>query len=291
MATMVVWALNVSAVRWLTGVMDNMLVICLRMICGCLVLVFLLFLGRQHLPRWRGRTLMLAVASALFMVYGNQMLFVGAMARTTASNAVLILALNPMLNGVLEALVFRKRLTVSYLAGGGVALVGVCMVILNRPQTILAGPSLGDLLVVASMLSFSAGVLIFQRLTRDHNAQATNVFLYLIGTSALVLHGAVLLESPLAAIHALSWQEWAVVVFSGALATAAGAVAWTRGIAILGLGRAAVYMAWVPVLGVGFGALLLGEKLTIWHLAGMILVLLGTVMSSQRFRCFAAASA
>ncbi|MNW22656.1 EamA-like transporter family protein [compost metagenome] len=47
------------------------------------------------------------------------------------------------------------------------------------------------------------------------------------------------------------------------------------------MGQASVYMSWVPVLGVGFGALLLNEPLTLWHLIGMVAVLLGTAISSM----------
>jgi len=284
MVTMLVWALNVTVVKWLTGVMDVMLVASLRMVCACLVLMLLLSLSRQHLPRWRGRTLMLACASGVMMVYANQLLFSAAMSKTTASNAALILALNPLLNGLLEALVFRKRLTAPYVVGALLAVAGVFIVIMHRPGANFVGPSLGDLLVLASMFSFATGVLILQRLTRDNSPGEINAFLYLVGTFALVLHAAITVASPLAAIQALTWREWGGIVFSGTIATAVGALAWTRGVAAMGLGRAAVYMSWVPVLGVGFGALLLGEKLTIWHFFGMILVLSGTVLSSQRFR-------
>lgn len=284
MATMVVWALNVSVVKWLTGVMDVTLVASLRMVFGALVLVLLLLLSRQRFPRWQGATLVLALVSGMLVVYGNQMLFSAAMDNTTASNAALILALNPLLNGVLEALVFRKKLTFPYIIGALLAVSGVCIVIMNRPGANFAGPSLGDLLVLASMFSFATGILIVQRLSRNHSPQEINVFIYVVGTAALVLHTLVTVSSPVAALLSLTWQQWGAVVFSGAVATAMGAIAWTRGVAAMGLGRAAVYMSWVPVLGVAFGALLLGEKLTVWHFFGMILVLSGTVLSSQRFR-------
>ena len=283
-ATMAVWALNVSAVKWLTGVLDVTLVASLRMVCASVVLMLLLVLGGRSFPRWRGRTLALACAGALLMVYANQMLFASAMGKTTASNAALILALNPLINGLLEALVYRKRLSVAYVIGALLAVAGVCIVILNRPHANFAGPSMGDLLVFASMFSFAGGVLIVQRLARSSGAQEINVFLYLVGSAALVIHTALTIPSPVAALQALSWREWACLAFSGAVATAMGAIAWTRGVAALGLGRAAVYMSWVPVLGVAFGALLLGEQLTLWHLLGLILVLSGTVLSSQGFR-------
>lgn len=283
MATMVIWSLNVTAVKWLTDALDVMLVTTMRMASAALVLVLLLYVGRQAFPRWRGRMLIMACACALLMVYANQAIFAAAMETTTATNAALILALNPLLNGVLEALFFSKRMSPQYWIGGVLAVAGVAMVILNGPAIHLGGPSAGDLMVFGSMLSFSLGVLLMQRLSRDNTPLAINVFLYLVGTFALLFHTALRVDAPFEALYRLDWQVWAVVVFSGAIASALGAVAWARGVAAMGLGKAAIYMSWVPVLGVGFGALLLGEKLTQWHFFGMILVLTGTVMSSLTF--------
>lgn len=284
MATMVIWALNVTAVKWLTGALDVMLVATLRMACAALVLVLLLYFGRQAFPRWRGRMLALACACALLMVYGNQAIFALAMQKTTATNAALILALNPLLNGALESLFFSKRMSPQYWSGGLLAVAGVATVILNGPAIRLSGPSAGDLLVFASMLSFSLGVLIMQRLSRDKAPLAINVFLYLVGTLALFLHTGLVVDVSFDALRGLRWQVWTVVVFSGSIASALGAIAWARGVAAMGLGKAAIYMSWVPVLGVACGALLLGEKLTQWHFFGMILVLTGTVMSSLTFQ-------
>lgn len=283
MATMVIWALNVTAVKWLTGALDVMLVATLRMASATLVLVLLLYVGRQAFPLWRGRMLAMACACALLMVYANQAIFAVAMEKTTATNAALILALNPLLNGAMEALFFSKRMPPQYWTGGVLAVSGVAMVILNGPAMRLGGPSVGDLLVLGSMVSFSLGVLLMQRLSRDNAPLTINVFLYLVGTLALALHTGLTVNTTFDALLKLDWKVWTVVVFSGAFASAIGAVAWARGVAVMGLGKAAIYMSWVPVLGVGFGALLLGEKLTQWHFFGMILVLTGTVTSSLTF--------
>ncbi|WP_020655280.1 DMT family transporter [Massilia niastensis] len=283
MVTMAAWALNVSAVKWLTGVTDVRLVAALRMLSAVLVLVPLLLAARQSFPRWRGRMLAMALGCALLMVYANQMLFAAAMERTTAGNAALILALNPLLNGVLEAWVFRKRLSAAFVGGALLAVAGVLMVVLNREGTRFSGASLGDLMVAASMLAFAGGVLVLQRLSRDTGAVAINTFLYSVGTVALLAHALVALPAPLAAVRLLGWWDWGVILFSGAIVTALGGIAWARGVAAMGMGRAAIYMSWVPVMGVGFGAVLLNEKLTEWHFFGMILVLMGTILSSARF--------
>lgn len=278
--TMVMWALNVTAVKWLVGAMDFTLVASLRMLCAWGALTLLLMLCRPHFPRWSGRTLLLAFTSALLLVYGNQMLFAKAMETTTATNAALIVALNPLIHGVLEAAVFRKRLTGRYVAGALLALGGVSLVVLNRSDAVLAGLTIGDVLMFGSLLSFAFGVLALQRLGREGDPLAINAFLYALGAVLLSVHAAIAVDSPLVVLQALSWHDWAVVTFSGVGATALGALAWARAVVAMGAGRAAIYLAWVPVLGVAFGALLLGESLTVWHLVGMALVLLGTVISA-----------
>ncbi|MDT4865652.1 carboxylate/amino acid/amine transporter [compost metagenome] len=203
------------------------------------------------------------------------------MERTSATNGALILALNPLLGGLLEALFFRKRMGMNFVVGALLAVAGVCTVVLHQPRANWLGPSVGDLLVLGSMLAFAFGAVVLQRLSRGTSPLAINVFLYLYGTLALLAHALVQVESPVSSVLALGWLDWGVIVFSGALATALGAVAWGRGVAALGMGQASVYMSWVPVLGVGFGALLLNEPLTLWHLIGMVAVLLGTAISSM----------
>ncbi|MCO5786622.1 hypothetical protein DHB74_09695 [Pseudomonas sp. G11-1] len=282
MATMVIWALNVTLIKWSVTIMDAMQSATLRMGFAALTLLILVYVGRQRLPLFRGRVLLLACCSALLMVYANQMLFVSAMTRTTASNAALLLALNPLLNGVMEALFFRKRLRPHYLLGLAITLGGVCLVIFNNPNAAWGAPAAGDLLVLGSMLAFCLGVVILQYLSQrnvEHPGQISlNTFIYTVGSVALLLHICLLGEMPLIAMAEQPARVWLILLFSGAGVTALGAIAWGRGVAIIGAGRAAVYMSWVPVLGVAFGALVLKEPLTVWHFVAMLAVLLGTAL-------------
>jgi len=282
MATMVVWALNVTLIKWLVTVMDAMQSAALRMGFAALALLVLVYVSRQRLPFFRGRVLLLACGSALLMVYGNQLLFVSAMTRTTASNAALLLALNPLLNGVMEALFFRRRLGRLYLLGLGITLLGVCLVIFSNPNTSWSAPALGDLLVLGSMLSFALGVVLLQLLSQrnaDHPGQVSlNTFIYTVGSLALLLHIMLVGDVPMSAITEQPASVWLILAFSGAGVTALGAIAWGRGVAFIGAGRAAVYMSWVPVLGVAFGALVLKEPLTLWHGVALVAVVLGTAL-------------
>ena len=57
---------------------------------------------------------------------------------------------------------------------------------------------------------------------------------------------------------------------------------WNQAIATIGVARTAVFLYWVPIFGVLFAALLLGETLTLWHLAGFVAVMGGTYLGTRR---------
>src|SRR5690606_41784609 len=77
---------------------------------------------------------------------------------------------------------------------------------------------------------------------------------------------------------------WLLMVFSGVMATAVCNVIWNRAIAGLGVARTSVFQYWIPVFGVGFAMLLLGEPFSWWHLVGLVGSLLGTYLGTRRPR-------
>jgi drug/metabolite transporter (DMT)-like permease len=192
------------------------------------------------------------------------------------------MALSPMISGLLEALIFRKRLSLPYILGVLLAFGGVALVVLNRPGAGWSGVALGDLLVLASITSFACGGVIVQRLARNSSPLAIGSFLHVLGALLLALHAGTSVDDPLPALGELSAWGWTLCLFSGVLATALGAVIWGRGIAMLGIAQAAIYLSWIPVFGVGFAAWLLDEPLTVWHFAGVVAVLIGTLLSCWR---------
>ena len=48
------------------------------------------------------------------------------------------------------------------------------------------------------------------------------------------------------------------------------------------MARTALYAYWVPIFGVLFAVLLLGEPVTIWHGVGLVAVLSGTWLGTRR---------
>lgn len=54
------------------------------------------------------------------------------------------------------------------------------------------------------------------------------------------------------------------------------------GVAAVVLARTAVFFYWVPAFGIGCAAMLLGERLNLWHLFGFLAVMGGTYLGTRQ---------
>jgi drug/metabolite transporter (DMT)-like permease len=280
--TALMWGLNVSAVKALTQQVDVMLVASLRTVLAALALTLLMSTEPLSRQGWTLRTVAWGLVGAALMVYANQTLFAMAMRRTSATNAALIMALAPFVSSCLEAVLFRKRMSALQMAGIALAMIGVAVVIVKGQGSAWTAISSGDLLMLAAVCAFAAGGATVQRLARCASPLSITWFVHVAGAALLMLHTLLVTPDPLRAITALSAWQWSLMLYSGVLATAIGAVAWSRGIATIGVGRTATYLSWVPVFGVGFGALLLDEALNGWHAVGLCAVLCGSLMAARQ---------
>lgn len=280
--TMVVWGLNLSAVKVLTDTLDILLVAAVRMAMAAGVLAFLAWRWGSAPKRWSARGWGLLALAAFFLVYCQQIVFASGLARTSATNASLVMALGPAVSLALEAMAFRRPVRVWQMVGVVLALLGVAAVVLNRPNASLTAAAWGDFLVFASVVFFALGGLFVQRLTREASPLAVSLVVHVAGAVMLWVHVGASVEAPVLQVTSMGAWQWTMAAFSAVLATGIGSVVWSRGIATIGVGQTATYLSWVPIFGVTFGALFLSEPVTLWHLMGLAGVIGGTLLTVRR---------
>ena len=284
LATIVLWGSSMPLVKWLTGTFDPLLLAAVRMLAASAALALLL--RRQgswaRLDRGQWRQLL---RGGVLMVYLNQLLFVAGIARSTATNAALITAMNPLAASFLALWFLREPLSGRRIVGVLLGLVGVAVLILLRPGADLAHGGVGDLMIVGAIRVFAAGALLVQRLAVRLDALTISFAVHAIGAACL------LLQCGLQAAWQGQWPRasssslaWTVLLLSGAISTGLGNLLWNRSIGIVGMARASVWVYWLPLFSVSLSVVFLGEPLTPWHVLGLSLVLAGTWLGSQRAR-------
>lgn len=281
-AAMAIWGLNVAVVKQLTLSFDTSMLAALRMVVALAVLSGILLWKRCAVERMSWKQVRTLLVCGILMVYLNQLLFAEGLQRSTAANGALIMALSPMVSAVLAAFMFREIFSLQRMLGVALGFCGVAAVVLSHPGAGLSRASTGDLMLVAGVVSFATGGALVQRLARCMHPLTISWAIYLIGTLMLVVQAAA--GSPSLSLKVLfpGWWQWALILFSGVMATALSNLLWNRAIATIGVARTAVFLYWVPVFGIFFAAILLDERLTAWHLAGFVAVMAGTYLGTRQ---------
>jgi drug/metabolite transporter (DMT)-like permease len=247
--------------------------------------------GRQ--ARLTGGEVRLLLISAALGVPIQFLLQFHGLARTTVSHASLMVGAMPVLLATAAAIFAGERLDrLGWLALYGSTL-GAALIVLggSRGTAVQGGPSLvGDLMVVASLVTALAWILLSKKLMMTHSPLAVTAYTILSGTAmlAVLVLGPWLLSpfthqsvQPPPFAH-VSTTAWVALAISGLLCTATTTLLWNWGIHHVPASRAGVFLNIEPALGSWLGVRLLGEHLGPYAWVGGGLILAAAVTLTTR---------
>jgi drug/metabolite transporter (DMT)-like permease len=210
-----------------------------------------------------------------------QWLFLSALARTSATNTALLIAINPVLT-LLLAPAIGEHVTRQRLGGAGLALVGAAAVITKGDLGVIAGVgyNTGDLLALAAAATWASFNLAARGVAGRLAPSFVNSIVYGVGALALLAIGG---RNPWPELRAASPQALAAIFVMGAIASALAGQCFLYGVRVLGVGRTVVFIYLVPVLTAALSVLLLGERLALAQVAGGAAVL-GGLYGTTRVR-------
>jgi drug/metabolite transporter (DMT)-like permease len=202
-------------------------------------------------------------------------------ARSTATNAALLIIVEPVSLVLLSPLVLGERLDRRGGAGAALALAGVVLVVVNGVPglTLAMAPYWrGDLLLVLAGLAYASYTLLGRGVLTRHPALAITARSIVWGTASL---------APLAAAEWLQGlrPRWTVVAVVGTLylalvITALAYLLWNYALERVEAPRAAIFLCVQPIVGALLGAMLLGEPVTIFTAAGGVLIVVGLLIAA-----------
>src|SRR5580698_3843246 len=250
--------------------------------------------GRFHLTASETRILLICAALGVPIQFLLQ--FHG-LDLTTVSHAALMVGAMPVLLAAAAALFAGERLDwIGWLALTA-STIGAALIVLGGAHG-HAGhdqPSLaGDLLVVASLITALAWILLSKKLMQTHSPPVVTAYTILAGTAMLaaIVLGPWLLNPLLAPITHRSYPPlpfahisataWIALALSGLFCTALTTLLWNWGIHHVPASRAGVFLNIEPALGSWLGVKLLGEHLGPYAWAGGALILVAAIALTTR---------
>ena len=213
----------------------------------------------------------LALIAALGATVQGGLIFTG-LAALPASTATLLIQLQVPFAVLCAWLLGRDRPDARRLIGIGIALLGVALVA-GSPG---AAAGLPVLLVLLGSLSWSAGQALIQAVARD-GGRALTAGVALHAVPQLVLASALLETGQLAALRTAGPADWLPLLAFSAGGLALAYTIW-YGLLRRPMDRVAPFVLLMPVVGVAFSALALGERPSMAELAGGAVIVTGLAL-------------
>lgn len=225
--------------------------------------------------RWNARTLVVALAYAATLG-----LFVHANKLTTSANAVFLQATAPLYLLLIGPLLLKEKLRRLDAWMGLLVAAGMLLFLLGRnaPQATAPDPATGNVMALASGLTWALTLAGMRRLARSSGGSALPVVV-LGNLIALLLSlpGALPMAMP-------AWKDLAVVAYLGCFQIGLAYWLLTRAIKRVPVFEASLILLLEPVSNPIWSWLIHGERMDAWALAGAASVLAGVAWQAWNSR-------
>lgn len=201
---------------------------------------------------------------------------------TIATNALLVLSTAPAAIMILSRIALGEPIRPRQWLGIAVSFVGALVLVCRGDLDALGALQLGrgELWMLAAVPTWAVYCVLLRRRPESlpqRSTLAVSTAIGLLWMSPLVLY------SPGALAVSWSLPHAAGIAYIGIGASVVAFLCWNRGVALVGPGRAGVYIHLMPLFGALLAFVLLGESLQPYHGLGAALVFTGIVLT--QFGC------
>jgi drug/metabolite transporter (DMT)-like permease len=190
-----------------------------------------------------------------------------------ASTGAILNALSPLFASLVAAVWIRERLTLAKLAGIALCLVGTAVLVGWTPRPMTRDELAGAALSVGATMLYGLSIVFSKVKLKAASPMGISAATLLVAAAALLpLLPASPMPTPLAQVPAAAWIATIALAI---ISTTVAFIFYYRLIADVGPVKAITVTLLVPVFGMLWGVLFLGEPVTPGRLAGCAVILAG----------------
>ena len=203
---------------------------------------------------------------------------------TTATNAVLLNSIIPVMIVGLSFVFLRERLWPRQALGIAISLGGVVAILSHGSWSELTALQLnrGDVLMLLSVLLWSIYTIGLRWRPRGLSLLSFLFSIAVIGDVAML--PLYLAESAFSRTVVWTWQAIGALAAVGLFSSVLAYIFWNRGVEQVGARVAGLFVHLMPVFGALLAWLFLGERLFAFHVIGIALILTGIYLTTRTAR-------
>ncbi|WP_163969663.1 DMT family transporter [Oceanobacillus halotolerans] len=275
---MLMWGLNVSAIKVLVDAVDPMLLTSFRvMTAGIAVLLICWVMGILRLPMKHEWLVIFSIA--IFNVILHHSFVAVGLEMTSGINGSLILGMMPLVTVMMAFLILRQRVTWLRVCGFILGFIGVVVTTLTGADG-LAAVSLGDLFVFLGVLVQGFSFVLISKLKPTFDPRLATGYMLVIGSVFIFLLSQAFGSGIQEITNLFDWHLVSVFLFSAVLATAFGHMTYNYAIKKVGPAESAIFINLNTLFAISGSAIFLNETITVNHIVGFFLILCGVFIGT-----------
>ena len=201
-----------------------------------------------------------------------------AMQWTSASSATLIIASYPIITLLMESLIYKKKLSAIKIVAILIAIVGVVILSYVKSESRVEGELLGIILLIIAGVAWAVYNFMMKRVVNHYPPITLLFYTTLIGTIFLL---------PLALLERAQWQQptllsFSMMMFLGVFCSVIAYLLYNRGLKTMAPSTITSMLNLMPIIGVFFSWVLLGEQVTLRKIIGGAVVIFGVMLSVRK---------
>ncbi len=276
--TVAMWALNIPVSKLALDDWEPMSFSLVRFGAGAIIYGVWVLL-REGSLRIQRRDVPMFLAGGFIGIFLNQVGYMYALEKTTASTVVLIMATTPVWTALFARALGWEFVRPMFWLAIAIATLGVLLVLWGSGGTIKIDSITGDLLALLMAATWGSYSVIVRPLMDRYSPAHVSAVMMLVGTVPLVVVGLPqLLGQDFGTFGTAGWAGMAYALFASLIVAN---LMWFYAIRRVGAAKTVSFMPLQPFLGIVFSAILLGETLD-WKQGIGGIVIVGAIIVATR---------
>lgn len=273
-----IWAGTFVATKIVLEQIPPVLSALYRYVIASLILLALNFRGMEKIERSDYPQMVLLSLTGVTLYYLLQHYGIN---YTNATDASILISLSPVFIGLISWLLLKEPIRPVTVLGLATAFVGSLLVITDGNFSWgQAGPRFwGDVLILLTAVSWAFYSVYGKKLLGRYRTGTLITWTTVIGTLFLVPFS--IPELLHTTIQCPNWFIWLNLLYLGGAASVYGYLAWYRALERLPAVTVGSYLYFRPLLTGIIAALVLGERVGAFVVAGGVLIIVGAYLSSR----------
>jgi drug/metabolite transporter (DMT)-like permease len=276
--TVIFWGLSFVGTKMALNYLTPFEIVAIRLLLGLPVLFLVLLFKKVKFSFQKNDIAVLLVGSIILGLHFLIQAF--GLISTTATNTGWLIATMPVAIVILSRIFLAEKLKMTQIIGIGLATLGVILLVSKGKLNSLGWlESTGDWLILSSSVTWAVYTIITRDITRRRHPLAVSLAILIIPAVLINIYAAS--SAPVSKLLNLPFHIILVMLFLGVVCLGLSHWFWMEGLSRKGAIKTGVFVYIEPLVTTAAAIPFLGEKLSIFIIAGAVLIVGGVYIVTK----------